>query len=357
MFYDKNKVKAITSIARVGKSMSTKDSAVLIGLGEDTVALKGDRIYFAQSFSGSTKDLTQSDGLTYFDCDQLIQKLKLFTSGVNIKSTEGEVAFFDDRLETSWMAHSPSTEVVAVSSELSFCETDYKILSKQIDRVSKSAAKKNSDYSHILTGINFSIDESGTTIAATDGHTLQTHSFPGWLTEISNDLFGSRELNYPSDLLPKALKLLNGVNSLSVGIQEMSLVIKSADAVLKVEPIKGNFPDYIMLTPSSYHGSVLFDNKALAVDVSKFKGSRSILVSVINGKVFLQNSDDSIVLIQPTAGESSNNAPLSFYVDPKLFEIALLSLDAPLFYQEDKLRPLVFKDDLDLFLLMPMKGF
>jgi hypothetical protein len=357
MFYDKDKIKTIISIARVGKSMSSKDNAIFVGLGKNTIALRGVHIYFAQSFSGSTKDLTQSNDLTYFDCDQLIQKLKLFTSGVNIKGTEGEIAFFDDKLKASLMARSLSTEVVTVSSELPFYEIDHKTLSKQIDRVSKSAVKKNSDHPRVLTAINFSIDESGTTIAATDGHTLQTHSFSGWLNKTYNNLFGSRELNYPADVLSKALKLFNGANSLNVGIQEMSLVIESVDAVVKIEPIEGSFPNCAVLTPSSYRGSILFDNKTLAADVGKFKGSHSILVSIADGEVVLRNSDDSIVLTSPIVGESSDNTLLSFYVDPKLLELGLLSLDTPLFYLEDNLRPLFFKDDLSLFLLMPKKGF
>jgi DNA polymerase III sliding clamp (beta) subunit (PCNA family) len=136
----------------------------------------------------------------------------------------------------------------------------------------------------------------------------------------------------------------------------MSLVIQSVDAVVKIEPIEGDFPDYTMLIPSNYHGSILFDNKTLAADVSKFKDSH-ILVSVADGKVVLRNSDDSVVLVSSSVRESSNNASLSFYVDPKLFEMALLSVDAPMLYQENKLRPLVFKNDLDLFLLMPMRNF
>ncbi len=188
-------------------------------------------------------------------------------------------------------------------------------------------ASSTDDAKQLLTGVNLVFDGYGIESAATDGHRLAILNLNNILCQ-SKDLnisenFDKFSITLPSKSLREVEKFLSSCDisqPINFFIDKGQVVFISADEIITIRALEGNYPNYSQLIPENFENEIEFDRKEFIASLERI----AVLADQHNNVIKITTDNTANVIKISTdaqdIGMGSESLPVSFKGDS--FQIA-----------------------------------
>ena len=180
-------------------------------------------------------------------------------------------------------------------------------------------ASSSDDAKQLLTGVNLTFDGYGIESAATDGHRLAILNINNILSQSENKSLPNNIDKFSITLPSKSLKeiekfLITCDNSQPINffIDKGQVVFISADEIITIRALDGNYPNYSQLLPDTFENVLEFDRKEFISSLERI----AVLAEQHNNVIkIMTDTTQNLIKISTDAqdiGTGFESLPVSF---------------------------------------------
>lgn len=340
-------------------------SNVLIGAENDAISIRATDLEMA--FKTVLEAEVVKQGSTAVPSRKLFEIIRAFPgTSLSVKEIENKwIRIADNKIEYNIVGMEPvDFPGFPDITGTAFFDLDADVLKKMIAKTIYSVLGDEGRAQ--LSGICFErvdVDEvKKIRMVSTDGHRL---SMIDHTLEEDKDVFLKNRVIIPKSGITEVLKIIEGGDSVQIGLKENNFIVKKQEEILIVRLIEGDFPDYNMVIPKAGGNEMklkksdflMMLRRMSILSSDKYPGVR---FNIEEGQLEAKTTNPEIGESKEVVSVSYRGDPLEVAFNPRYFIETLNSMDSEevVVKFKDEVNPCILGGDDDpdfLSVIMPMR--